>query len=71
MQALSYKNEKFQIKEPFKGLFYKVFAETYKDENELGGPDEIITIDKKYLKTNNQKETKVGPSSHVQPKKYN
>ena len=59
MQALSYKNEKFQIKEPFKGLFTQgmVCHETYKDENDNWvSPDEIITIDgKKYLKTNNKK----------------
>jgi leucyl-tRNA synthetase len=44
MQALSYKNEKFDIKEPFKGLFTQgmVCHETYKDENNNWlSPDEI------------------------------
>ena len=73
MQALSYKNEKFKIKEPFKGLFTQgmVCHETYKDENDNWvSPDEIITIDgKKYLKTNNQKEIKVGPSESMSKSK--
>ena len=75
MQALSYKNEKFQIKEPFKGLFTQgmVCHETYKDENDNWvSPDEIITIDgKKYLKTNKQKEIKVGPSESMSKSKKN
>ena len=53
MQALSYKNNNFKLKEPFSGLFTQgmVCHETYKDaDNNWISPDEIITIDgKKYL----------------------
>ena len=53
-RAISYKNKKFNIKEPFKGLFTQgmVCHETYKDENNNWlSPDEIETINgKKYLK---------------------
>jgi leucyl-tRNA synthetase len=45
-KLLSYKNEKFNIKEPFKGLFTQgmVCHETYKDENNNWvSPDEIIS----------------------------
>ena len=47
MQALSYKNENFNIKEPFSGLFTQgmVCHETYKDEkNNFISPDEVETI---------------------------
>tara|TARA_A100001015_G_scaffold91174_1_gene101576 strand:+ start:3334 stop:5235 length:1902 start_codon:yes stop_codon:yes gene_type:complete len=69
MQALSHKNEKFHIKEPFKGLFTQgmVCHETYKDdENNWVSPEEIILKDgKKYLKNNLLKEVKVGPSESI------
>mgnify|MGYP000849496769 CR=1 FL=1 len=59
MQALSYKNEKFNIKEPFKGLFTQgmVCHETYKDKNNNWvSPDELISKDgKKYLKNDTSK----------------
>ena len=59
MQAISYKNKNFNIKEPFKGLFTQgmVCHETYKDKNNNWiSPDEIETINgKKYLKKDNSK----------------
>ena len=75
MHALSFKNEKFKIKEPFKGLFTQgmVCHETYKDENNNWvSPDEITTIyGKKYLKNNTSKEIKVGPSESMSKSKKN
>ncbi len=75
MHALSFKSEKFKIKEPFKGLFTQgmVCHETYKDENNNWvSPDEITTIDgKKYLKNNTSKEIKVGPSESMSKSKKN
>jgi leucyl-tRNA synthetase len=75
MQALSYKNEKFNIKEPFKGLFTQgmVCHETYKDENNNWvSPDELISKDgKKYLKKNTSKKIKVGPSESMSKSKKN
>ena len=62
MQAISYKNKNFKIKEPFKGLFTQgmVCHETYKDENNNWvSPDEIETIRwKKILKKDNSKKSK-------------
>jgi len=75
MQALSYKNEKFNIKEPFKGLFTQgmVCHETYKDENNNWiSPDELISRDgKKYLKNDESKKVKVGPSESMSKSKKN
>ncbi|MDB0054438.1 leucine--tRNA ligase, partial [Candidatus Pelagibacter sp.] len=75
MQALSHKNEKFKIKEPFKGLFTQgmVCHETYKDENNNWvSPEEIISKNgKKYLIENNSKEIKVGPSESMSKSKKN
>ena len=75
MQALSHKNENFNIKEPFKGLFTQgmVCHETYKDdENNWVSPEEIILKDgKKYLKNNLLKEVKVGPSESMSKSKKN
>ena len=45
MQALSYKNDDFKLKEPFDGLFTQgmVCHETYKDQNNTWlSPDEVI-----------------------------
>ena len=54
MRAISYNNKKFNLEEPFKGLFTQgmVCHETYKDpKNNWVSPDEIEIIDgKKYLK---------------------
>jgi leucyl-tRNA synthetase len=75
MQALSFENEKFDIKEPFKGLFTQgmVCHETYKDENNNWiSPDELITKDgKKYLKNDLSKIVKVGPSESMSKSKRN
>ena len=75
MQALAYKNEKFQIKEPFSGLFTQgmVCHETYKDpNNNWVSPDEIKLINgKKFLKTNPLIEIKVGPSESMSKSKKN
>jgi leucyl-tRNA synthetase len=75
MQALSHKNEKFNITEPFKGLFTQgmVCHETYKDENNNWiSPEEIILKDgKKYLKSDTSKEIQVGPSESMSKSKKN
>ena len=75
MHALSYKNEKLDLLEPFTGLFTQgmVCHETYKDfENNWVSPDEIETINgKKYLKNNKSKEVKVGPSESMSKSKKN
>ncbi|MDC0896337.1 leucine--tRNA ligase, partial [Candidatus Pelagibacter sp.] len=75
MQALSYNNEKFNIKEPFKGLFTQgmVCHETYKDENNNWiSPDELISKDgKKYLKNDKSKQVRVGPSESMSKSKKN
>ena len=75
MQALSYKDDKIDLKEPFQGLFTQgmVCHETYKDEN--GNwlyPDEVTSIDnKKFLKSNSNKEVIVGPSESMSKSKKN
>jgi leucyl-tRNA synthetase len=74
MQALSYKNNKFDIKEPFNGLFTQgmVCHETYKDKNNNWvSPDQLITIDgKKFLK-DSEEPIKVGPSESMSKSKKN
>ena len=75
MQALSYKNDNFNLLEPFNGLFTQgmVCHETYKDsDNNWISPDEIETLDgKKYLKKDNSKIIKVGPSESMSKSKKN
>ena len=75
MKALSYKDDKFNIDEPFRGLFTQgmVCHETYKDENNNWlSPEEIISKNgKKYLKNNIAKEIKVGPSESMSKSKKN
>ncbi len=75
MQALTHKNDKFNITEPFKGLFTQgmVCHETYKDpHNNWISPDEIISKDgKKYLKDDPSQEVKVGPSESMSKSKKN
>ena len=75
MQALSYQNEKFNITEPFKGLFTQgmVCHETYKDkDNNWVSPDEIILKNgKKYLKEKPTQLVKVGPSESMSKSKKN
>ena len=75
MKALSFKNEKFNIKEPFKGLFTQgmVCHETYKDENNNWiSPEQITNINgKKYLKENNSELVNVGPPESMSKSKKN
>jgi len=75
MQASSYKNENFNIKEPFSGLFTQgmVCHETYKDEkNNWVSPDEVETINgEKYLKSNSSVKVKIGPSESMSKSKKN
>jgi leucyl-tRNA synthetase len=75
MQAISYKNEKIKIKEPFKGLFTQgmVCHETYKDNNNNWvSPDETISIGgKRYLKKDNSIPVKVGPIESMSKSKRN
>ena len=75
MKALSYKNKKFEFKEPFDGLFTQgmVCHETYKDEdNNWISPDEITTVNgKKFLKNDKSKQIKVGPSESMSKSKKN
>jgi leucyl-tRNA synthetase len=75
MHALSHQNENFDIKEPFEGLFTQgmVCHETYKDKNNNWvSPDELVTIDgKKFLKSNNTEQIKIGPSESMSKSKKN
>ena len=75
MHALSYNNDKFNILEPFNGLFTQgmVCHETYKDpDNNWISPEEIESIDgKKYLKKDKSKLISVGPSESMSKSKKN
>ncbi len=75
MHALSFKNSKFNIREPFKGLFTQgmVCHETYKDKNNNWiNPDEVVTINgKKFLKKDENQEVEVGPSESMSKSKKN
>jgi len=75
MRALSYKNENFNILEPFDGLFTQgmVCHETYKDnKGNWLSPEEIEIIDgKKYMKLNNSEAVIVGPSESMSKSKKN
>ena len=75
MQAISYKNNNIDLKEPFKGLFTQgmVCHETYKDlENNWISPDEITIKDgKKVLKKDETIEIKVGPIESMSKSKRN
>ena len=75
MQALSFKNEQFSIKEPFDGLFTQgmVCHETYKDpDGNWVSPDEIEIINgKKFLKKDNSKQITVGSSESMSKSKKN
>jgi leucyl-tRNA synthetase len=74
MQALSYQNNTFDVKEPFSGLFTQgmVCHETYKDKNNNWiSPDELISKDgKKFLK-DTEESIKVGPSESMSKSKKN
>ncbi|WP_440921111.1 leucine--tRNA ligase [Candidatus Pelagibacter sp.] len=75
MQALSHNDAKFNIYEPFNGLFTQgmVCHETYKDpDNNWISPDEIENIDgKKYLRKDKSKLISVGPSESMSKSKKN
>ena len=75
MNALSYKNKDFKVKEPFKGLFTQgmVCHETYKDPSgNWISPDELITINgKKFLENDQSQMVKIGPSESMSKSKRN
>tara|TARA_B100001057_G_scaffold164429_1_gene164983 strand:- start:2049 stop:4586 length:2538 start_codon:yes stop_codon:yes gene_type:complete len=75
MHAISYENNKIDLREPFKGLFTQgmVCHETYKDpENNWISPEDVETIEgKKVLKKNNSIEVKIGPTESMSKSKKN
>ncbi|MDA7837180.1 leucine--tRNA ligase [Candidatus Pelagibacter sp.] len=76
MQAISYKNDNFKLKEPFDGLFTQgmVCHETYKDQtNAWLSPEEVTSKDgKKFYKKNNPSEKIiVGPTESMSKSKKN
>tara|TARA_X000000368_G_C23010456_1_gene703223 strand:- start:115 stop:1665 length:1551 start_codon:yes stop_codon:yes gene_type:complete len=75
MRALNYENSKFNITEPFSGLFTQgmVCHETYKDpENNWVSPEEIETINgEKFLKKDHSKKIKTGSSESMSKSKKN
>ncbi len=76
MRAISFKNNNFNIDEPFKSLFTQgmVCHETYKDENgNWLNPEEIDSEDGKnyFLKANIKKKVTVGPSESMSKSKKN
>ena len=75
MLALSHKNKKLEIKEPFKGLFTQgmVCHETYKSgNNQWLSPDEIEIIKgEKFEKNNKSTKVIVGPSESMSKSKKN
>ena len=75
-RAISLNNKKFNIKEPFKGLFTQgmVCHETYKDKNNNWlSPDEVTSEDGKkfFIKNNPEKIVSVGPSESMSKSKKN
>jgi leucyl-tRNA synthetase len=76
MQALSYKNDNFKLKEPFNGLFTQgmVCHETYKDQqNRWLNPEEVASDDGKkfYKKDSPTEEIIVGPTESMSKSKKN
>ena len=76
MQALSYKNDDFKLKEPFDGLFTQgmVCHETYKDQtNAWLSPDEVTSEDGKkfYKKDRPSEQVIVGPTESMSKSKKN
>jgi len=74
--ALGYQDEKFNIKEPFLGLFTQgmVCHETFKDENNLWlNPEEVETTNGNdfFIKGNPDREVKVGASESMSKSKKN
>ncbi len=76
MRAINHNNNKFSLKEPFKGLFTQgmVCHETYKDsKNNWLSPSEIFSDDKiNFFKKSNPKEKiTIGPSESMSKSKKN
>ena len=75
VKALSFKNDNFNLSEPFKGLFTQgmVCHETYKDENNNWlNPDEVELIGGyKVLKKDPTKKVQVGQSESMSKSKKN
>ena len=76
MQALSYKNDDFKLREPFDGLFTQgmVCHETYKDQKDVWlSPEEVTSEDgKKFYKKNKpSEEIIVGPTESMSKSKKN
>jgi len=76
MQAISYKNEDFKLKEPFDGLFTQgmVCHETYKDQKNLWlSPEDVSSDDgKKFFKKDDpSEEVIVGPIESMSKSKKN
>tara|TARA_B110000027_G_scaffold96687_1_gene102103 strand:- start:2780 stop:5320 length:2541 start_codon:yes stop_codon:yes gene_type:complete len=76
LKALNYKNEKLNVKEPFKGLFTQgmVCHETYKNKNNKWlSPEEVISEDGKsyYDKKNPSEKITVGPIESMSKSKKN
>tara|TARA_Y100000816_G_C26031892_1_gene540214 strand:- start:287 stop:1189 length:903 start_codon:yes stop_codon:yes gene_type:complete len=75
MRALNYKNDNFNITEPFKSLFTQgmVCHETYKDgNNNWLSPDQVERIgDKYFVKEKKDEVVKVGPSESMSKSKKN
>ena len=75
MQAIAYKNDEFNVTEPFNGLFTQgmVCHETYKDNNNNWiSPEEITIIEgKKFLNKDMSVQVKVGPSESMSKSKKN
>ena len=76
MRAINYKNNKFNINEPFSGLFTQgmVCHETYKDEdNKWLSPEEVENKDGKnfYIKNSPNVKVSVGPSESMSKSKKN
>ena len=76
MQALSYKNDEFKLKEPFDGLFTQgmVCHETYKDQKNIWlSPEEVLQkMEKNFIKkTIPSEEIIVGPTESMSKSKKN
>ena len=76
MQAISYKNDNFKLKEPFNGLFTQgmVCHETYKNQQgKWLSPEEVTSVDGKefYKKNNPSEKITVGPSESMSKSKKN
>tara|TARA_B100000780_G_scaffold278170_1_gene250834 strand:+ start:432 stop:2969 length:2538 start_codon:yes stop_codon:yes gene_type:complete len=76
MRAISFQNEKFQLKEPFDGLFTQgmVCHETYKDQkNNWLSPEEIFSNNNKefFVKNNPSERVIVGPTESMSKSKKN